>query len=59
MLQSAKQSFRLAWAVFLLALSTWFVLRGAYKLGPACDLLIVVALAAQAWLLFLPADKCQ
>lgn len=59
MLHSAKQTFRLAWVVFLLALSTWFVLRGVYKFGPACDLLIVVALAAQAWLLFLPADKCQ
>lgn len=59
MLQSVKQSFRWAWAVFLLALSTWFVPRGVYKFGPACDLLIVVALAAQAWLLFLPADKYQ
>jgi len=35
------------------------ILRGVYKFGTACDLLIVIALAAQAWLLFLPTDKCQ
>lgn len=54
-----KHGLRLAWMVF------GFSGRGvggsscAYKFGPACDLLIVAALAAQAWLLFLPMDKRQ
>lgn len=58
-LQASKQNFRLAWTIFIFAVSTWFLLRGAFRLSAAFDVLIVIALAAQAWLLFLPADKCQ
>jgi len=54
-----KHSFHLAWAVFVLTVTGWFVLRGLYGMGAACDLLIVPALAAQAWLLFLTVDKQQ
>jgi hypothetical protein len=54
-----KHGLRLAWVVFVLAVAGWAVLRGAYKFGPACDLLIVPALAAQAWLVFLPVGKHQ
>ncbi|MBV9146720.1 MAG: hypothetical protein JO065_12440 [Acidobacteria bacterium] len=43
----------MAWTIFALAMLLWCVLRGIYQLGSAYDLLIVIALAAQAWLLFL------
>ena len=54
-----KHSFRLAWTVFVLALVAWFILRGAYGMGVGCDFLIAIALASQAWLLFLTVDKHQ
>jgi len=54
-----KRSLRLAWAMFALSLVGWFVLRGAYGMGAGCDLLIAIALAAQAWLLLLTVDKHQ
>lgn len=57
--QIRRHSFQLAWAVFAIALLAWFILRGAYRLSAGYDLFIVIALAAQAWLLFLSADKKQ
>ena len=58
-LRASRHSFRLAWAIFLVALLAWFILRGTFKFGAVCDVLIVIALGAQAWLLFLQADKHQ
>ena len=52
-----KYSFHLAWTVFALSLVGWFILRAAYGMGQGCDVLIAVALASQAWLLFLTVDK--
>jgi hypothetical protein len=58
-LRASKPTFLLAWRTFILALLAWFVLRGAFRFGAVCDLLIAIALAAQAWLLFLQAEKRQ
>lgn len=56
-LRASKPAFLLAWGIFILALLAWFVLRRAFRFGAICDLLIAIALAAQAWLLFLQAEK--
>lgn len=56
-LRGSKTMVLLGWGTFILALLAWFVLRGTFRFGAACDLLIVIALAAQAWLLFLQAEK--
>jgi two-component system phosphate regulon response regulator PhoB len=48
-----KLSSWLAWTVSVLAVVSWFVLRSRFQIGAECDLLIGLALAAQAWLLFL------
>ena len=55
----SKFSHGLAWTIFVLALVGWFVLRSELGIGAVCNLLIPVALAAQAWLLFLNAEKHQ
>lgn len=57
--RTRKHSVRLAWTVFVLAIVGWFILRGAYGMGVGCDLLVAIALASQAWLLFLTVDKHQ
>ena len=57
--RASRHHSRLAWAIFFLALLAWFIVRGTFKFGAGWDVLIVIALAAQAWLLFLRADKHQ